>query len=115
MAVKIPHRQQLNPQQLESLRNEIQIMRYGTRMPGFCPKVVCSMNPHPRIVLFMGACTIEGQFKIVTELMEGDVHSLIHRDKVRPNLFRKMKMMKDAALGMNWLHRSTPQIIHRGD
>ena len=64
VAVKIPLRQNLTEKERESLRNEIAIM---------------SMNPHPCIVLFMGACTLEGQVKIVTELiLDGDLHHLLH-------------------------------------
>lgn len=56
VAVKIPLVQHLDEVQLSLLRKEVEIM---------------SANPHPNIVLFMGACTIPGQFKIVTELMDG--------------------------------------------
>ncbi|ELR14068.1 protein kinase domain containing protein [Acanthamoeba castellanii str. Neff] len=98
VAVKVPRLQRLNALQLHGLRTEIAIM---------------SANPHPCIVLFMGACTQEGQFRIVTELLEGDLYDLIHKQKVKLSLFQKMKLAKDAALGMNWLHHSNPRIIHR--
>jgi hypothetical protein len=47
-------------------------------------------------------------------LLEGDLHDLIHKQRVKLTLFQKMKLAKDAALGMNWLHHSNPRIIHRG-
>jgi len=47
-------------------------------------------------------------------LLEGDLYDLIHKQKVKLSLFQKMKLAKDAALGMNWLHHSNPRIIHRG-
>eukprot|EP01090_Pellita_catalonica_P015330 TRINITY_DN413_c0_g2_i1.p1 TRINITY_DN413_c0_g2~~TRINITY_DN413_c0_g2_i1.p1 ORF type:complete len:387 (-),score=68.97 TRINITY_DN413_c0_g2_i1:1271-2410(-) len=73
-----------------------------------------STNPHPNIVQFLGAVTIPGQFKIVTELLDGDVKQLLHSNTgKRMSLFARLKLMKDAALGMMWLHNSTPQIIHR--
>jgi len=56
VAVKIPLVQELDEEQLQLLRTEIELM---------------SANPHPNIVLFMGACTIPKNFKIVTELMNG--------------------------------------------
>lgn len=48
------------------------------------------------------------------QLLEGDLHDLLHKQKVKLSLFQKMKLAKDAALGMNWLHNSNPRIIHRG-
>lgn len=100
VAVKIPlaQLQDLDETQLQLLRTEVEIM---------------SANPHPNIVLFMGACTIPGQFKIVTELMHGDLDTLIKRSGLKFSLFEKMRMAKDAALGVNWLHCSNPPIIHR--
>eukprot|EP01090_Pellita_catalonica_P015326 TRINITY_DN413_c0_g1_i1.p1 TRINITY_DN413_c0_g1~~TRINITY_DN413_c0_g1_i1.p1 ORF type:complete len:719 (-),score=115.94 TRINITY_DN413_c0_g1_i1:68-2224(-) len=98
VAVKIPLVQSLDDTQLEMLRKEIEIM---------------SSNPHPNIVQFMGACTQPGHFRIVTELLNGDLDSLLKRTDQRFSLFERMKMAKDAALGMVWLHQSTPQIIHR--
>jgi serine/threonine protein kinase len=97
VAVKVPIVQNLNREQLVSLRREIEIM---------------STNHHPNIILFMGACTVPGRFKIVTELMHIDLQSLL-RSKTPLSLYDRMKMAKDAALGMNWLHHSTPTIIHR--
>ncbi len=98
VAVKIPLVQELDEAQLQQLRKEVEIM---------------SANPHPNIVLFMGACTIPGQFKIVTEILDGDLETLLKRGEKKFALFEKMKMAKDAALGVNWLHCSNPQIIHR--
>jgi len=58
----------------------------------------------------MGACTKQGQLKIITELMHTDCEKLLKSS--RPlTLFRKLKMLKDAALGMNWLH-GILHIIH---
>ncbi|ELR19943.1 dual specificity protein kinase [Acanthamoeba castellanii str. Neff] len=97
VAVKIPVVQNLNREQLAAFRKEVEIM---------------STNHHPNIILFMGACTVPGKFKIVTELMDTDLETLLHSD-VSLSLYERMKMAKDAALGMNWLHHSTPTIIHR--
>ncbi|KAL6080477.1 copper transport protein ctr1 [Balamuthia mandrillaris] len=103
VAVKVPLVQNLDETQLQLLRKEVEIM---------------SANPHPNIVLFMGACTVPGEFKIVTELMDGDLDSLLKKRNRKQgdyeySLYERMKMAKDAALGMNWLHRSNPPIVHR--
>jgi len=68
---------------------------------------------HPNVVLFMGACTLEDNLMIVTEKMPTDVETLLIDEKKPLSLFQRMKMMKDAALGMNWLHSSNPIFIHR--
>lgn len=98
VAVKIPLIQNLDEEQLNSLRNEIKIM---------------SDNPHPNIILFMGACTQPGQIKIVTELLDGDIENVLHSQGQKLTLFERLCLAKDAALGMNWLHCTQPQIVHR--
>lgn len=62
----------------------------------------------------MGACTELGHLMIVTELMpKGSLHDLLANPKIEITLLQKIRMMKDIALGMNWLHCSKPPIIHR--
>lgn len=62
----------------------------------------------------MGACTQRGNFFIVSEFLPGgDVEKLLHDPKVELSLYQRMLMAKDAALGMNWLHCSNPNVIHR--
>jgi sterile alpha motif and leucine zipper-containing kinase AZK len=62
----------------------------------------------------MGACTTAGSMAIVTELMpKGNLQSVLHDPKMNLSLYRRLKMAKDAALGINWLHCSNPQIVHR--
>jgi len=99
VAVKVPHVQDLSQEDLNDLRREIQIM---------------AMNPHPNIMLFMGACTVPGQFKIVMEVLDGDLeHLILEGEGKKMSLFQRLCMAKDAAEGMNWLHCSEPAIIHR--
>ena len=50
---------------------------------------------------------------VVTEKMPTDLETLIIDEKKRMSLFQRIKMAKDAALGMNWLHSSNPIFIHR--
>jgi sterile alpha motif and leucine zipper-containing kinase AZK len=55
-----------------------------------------------------------GNFFIVTEyLPKGDLEKMLHDPNIQLSLYTRMKMAKDAALGMNWLHCSNPPIIHR--
>lgn len=97
VAIKVLHRTTFDDRTLRTFRKEVEIM---------------SKIYHPNICLFMGACT-KGQLMIVTELLKRNVESLLRDPKVHLNDMKKMKMAKDAALGMNWLHRSDPIVIHR--
>ena len=60
----------------------------------------------------MGVCTELGNLMIVMELMHGSLEQVL---KKRTDLttYQRMNFAKDAALGLNWLHCSTPPIIHR--
>uniref|UniRef100_A0A6B2L315 SH2 domain-containing protein n=1 Tax=Arcella intermedia TaxID=1963864 RepID=A0A6B2L315_9EUKA len=98
VAVKVPKNQNLTTQELEDFRREVAIM---------------SKIFHPNVVLFMGACTQPGNIKIVTERMTTDLESLLlsPKGKTIPTIVR-MKMARDAAKGMSWLH-GISNIIHR--
>lgn len=99
VAIKKLHAQDMDQATLEEFRKEVEIMTHLR---------------HPNIVLFMGACTEPGNFAIVTELLSGgSLHDLLHNPKIPISLLQKVKMLKDIALGMNWLHCSKPPIIHR--
>eukprot|EP01126_Amoeba_proteus_P064265 TRINITY_DN8970_c0_g1_i6.p1 TRINITY_DN8970_c0_g1~~TRINITY_DN8970_c0_g1_i6.p1 ORF type:complete len:333 (-),score=68.66 TRINITY_DN8970_c0_g1_i6:567-1565(-) len=63
----------------------------------------------------MGACT-EGLDKLcfVTELMEGDLHTLLHSSEIRLSNLQKLSFAIDITQGMAWLHGAKPhRIIHR--
>ena len=98
VAIKVPLKQKLSDEQLTSLRLEIKIMRNSL---------------HPNIILFMGACTIPGQFMIVTELLHGDVEKLMQQQGLSMPIFQRILLARDAALGLTWLHKNDPSIIHR--
>jgi len=68
---------------------------------------------HPNVVLFMGAITKGKELMIVTENLPTDLETLFITEKRKVPLFLKLKMLRDAALGMNWLHCSDPMFIHR--
>jgi serine/threonine protein kinase len=99
VAVKRLYRTDLDEKTLTDFKKEIEIM---------------SKLNHPNVVLFMGACTTPGHMAIVTELMpKGNLAQLLHNQKIELPLSMRMRMAKDAALGMNWLHESNPSILHR--
>lgn len=99
VAVKKLFRQDLTTKTLEDFKKEVEI---------------CSRLHHPNVVLFMGACTTTGHMAIVTELMpKGNLQAVLHDNNLQLSLYRRIKFAKDAALGLNWLHRSNPQIVHR--
>jgi len=99
VAIKVLHRQDLDEQALTAFRKEVEIM---------------SKIFHPNILLYMGACTIPGNMMIVTELMpRGDLEALLHDRRLSLSLTLRMKMAREAALGMTWLHGSNPVFVHR--
>lgn len=96
VAVKIPKNQNLTAHRLESFRKEMEIM---------------SKLYHPNVCLFMGASTTPSKIRIVTELLEGDLESLMAKED-QP-LSQRIKWAKDAAMGIAWLHQTNPPVIHR--
>lgn len=64
---------------------------------------------HPNLCLFMGSTLIPDKIMIVTELMSMNLHSFIKNNN--PSLIDRMRVAKDAALGINWLHAN--KLIHR--
>eukprot|EP01137_Pigoraptor_chileana_P037720 Opistho-2@35233 len=68
---------------------------------------------HPHIVLYMGYCQMP-QMAIVQEFMaKGSVFSLLQENKGQIDWNLKLRMACDAAMGVEYLHRNTPPIIHR--
>jgi serine/threonine protein kinase len=99
VAIKKLYRTALKQKMLQNFKKEVEI---------------CSQIHHPNVVLFMGACTEQGQLSIVTELMpKGNLEEQLHNANNNFSLFSRLKMARDTALGMNWLHCSRPPIIHR--
>lgn len=50
---------------------------------------------------------------IVTELMKYDLEALLQDEEFQAPLLQRMRMAKDVALGMYWLHANKPPILHR--
>jgi serine/threonine protein kinase len=69
---------------------------------------------HPNIVHFLGACTLEQPFLIVTEIMEGGSLETALRGGARFSLRRALEIALDCARGLEYLHVPHPSsIIHR--
>eukprot|EP01117_Protostelium_nocturnum_P003488 TRINITY_DN1454_c0_g1_i1.p1 TRINITY_DN1454_c0_g1~~TRINITY_DN1454_c0_g1_i1.p1 ORF type:complete len:539 (+),score=132.21 TRINITY_DN1454_c0_g1_i1:174-1790(+) len=99
VAVKLLHKQNFDKRTLLAFRREVKIM---------------SKIFHPNICLFMGACLVPGKCMMITELLpKGDLETMLHDPKITIGIVTRMKMARDAALGMNWLHCSNPVFIHR--
>jgi serine/threonine protein kinase len=98
VAIKVLHRQNLDDQSLNAFRKEVEIV---------------SRIFHPNILLYMGACTRPGHLCIITEHMpRKDLRDLLSQN-VPLSLVQRMRMARDAAQGMTWLHSSDPVFIHR--
>jgi len=95
VAVKKFKNQGFDPEVLKEVRKEVRIMK--------------SLH-HPNLLLFLGACTKPGHLMIVTELMNKSFHEISNS---KTDLLGKLKMAKEAAKGMSWLHSLSPAIIHR--
>ena len=69
----------------------------------------------PNLVLFMGVSQTKHELCIVTEYCEGgSLFELLHQKRgIRISLKQKLKMAKDIAIGMQFLHTAEPPIIHR--
>eukprot|EP00889_Picochlorum_renovo_P003041 jgi/Picre1/30071/NNA_005442.t1 len=72
---------------------------------------------HPNIVQFMGACTQPSSLCIVSEYMaKGSLFKILHsnneKERIHLTLEQKLKMTCDVAVGMHYLHTSSPPIIH---
>ncbi|KAL3676827.1 hypothetical protein R1sor_026775 [Riccia sorocarpa] len=99
VAVKKFLDQDLSGDALEEFRLEVRIMR---------------RLRHPNVVLFMGAVTRAPNLSIVTEfLARGSLYRLLHRPNNQLDERRRLRMALDVAKGMNYLHSSSPIIVHR--
>eukprot|EP01111_Echinosteliopsis_oligospora_P013840 TRINITY_DN5069_c0_g1_i2.p1 TRINITY_DN5069_c0_g1~~TRINITY_DN5069_c0_g1_i2.p1 ORF type:complete len:232 (+),score=39.46 TRINITY_DN5069_c0_g1_i2:599-1294(+) len=69
---------------------------------------------HPNVILYMGACTKEPHFCIVTELLPGgSIYDVLHSRKARFDVKLALYFAKQTALALNYLHLSAPQVVHR--
>eukprot|EP01125_Pyxidicula_operculata_P013029 TRINITY_DN429_c0_g1_i1.p1 TRINITY_DN429_c0_g1~~TRINITY_DN429_c0_g1_i1.p1 ORF type:complete len:680 (-),score=140.47 TRINITY_DN429_c0_g1_i1:111-2150(-) len=98
VAVKTLKNVQIDPKVVDEFKRECIVMR---------------SLPHPNILLFLGACLVPGNFKLVTELAtNGSLDKLISNKQVKVSFFRKLAMAREIAEGLNWLHRRDPPLLH---
>eukprot|EP01135_Chromosphaera_perkinsii_P005347 Nk52_evm28s343 gene=Nk52_evmTU28s343 len=68
---------------------------------------------HPNIILFLGACTNRESPLMVLELMSsGSLYNYLHHLNGLVDHIMYFKIAKDIALGMNFLHKLRPPVIH---
>jgi hypothetical protein len=98
VAVKVPLQQEsLTAEQLKEFRDEVAILR----------KIY-----HPNVVLFLGACTQPQRIMIVSQYCpRGNLDQLLKSNE-RLSHNDKLRMAKDVALGLSWLHNIS-KIVHR--
>eukprot|EP00741_Cyanophora_paradoxa_P013645 tig00020704_g13174.t1 len=69
---------------------------------------------HPNIILFMGASTVPPEIYIVTEYMpRGSLTDVLLNKSIALDWATQLRMAKDAARGLNYLHLCKPPIVHR--
>jgi hypothetical protein len=99
VAVKKLHVRSLRAEQVDAFCKEASLM--------------CQLN-HINIVGFIGAVTEPSNLCIITQYCaRGSLADLLLENTVEINFRMKIKFALDAALGMLYLHRSNPVILHR--
>ncbi len=69
---------------------------------------------HPNLVLFIGACIKKPNLCIVTEFVkQGSLRDILHDSGCKLAWMQRVRLLKSAALGINYLHTLNPPIIHR--
>lgn len=68
---------------------------------------------HPRIVNLYGYCKQGESFMLVMALVErGSLYNLLHKEKIDLPQSLKLKFALDVALGIQYLHKRNPTILH---
>ncbi|KAF0887553.1 hypothetical protein E2562_002278 [Oryza meyeriana var. granulata] len=99
VAVKVFSKQEYSEEVIQTFRQEVSLMK---------------KLRHPNILLFMGAVTSPQRLCIVTEFLpRGSLFRLLQRNNTKLDWRRRVHMALDIARGMNYLHHSSPPIIHR--
>ncbi|CAD6267476.1 unnamed protein product [Miscanthus lutarioriparius] len=99
VAVKVFSKQEYSEEVILTFRQEVSLMK---------------KLRHPNILLFMGAVTSPQRLCIVTEFLpRGSLFRLLQKSATKLDVRRRVHMALDIARGMNYLHHSSPPIIHR--
>ena len=80
-------------------------------------EIMSKVSHHPKLCLFLGASVVE-PLTVVTELMSGgSVRGLLEKAASgKPEVAtyrRRLETCLDGALGMEFLHRANPPVLHR--
>ncbi|KAF0715131.1 Aste57867_3547 [Aphanomyces stellatus] len=69
---------------------------------------------HPNVVMFMGVMLHPEFVGLVMEICpKGSVYGVIHSEELKIDWSLLLRMLLDSARGMNFLHCSSPPLIHR--
>ena len=69
---------------------------------------------HPNIVLFMGVANVDGSPALVTERMDRSLTNFLESPCGKQvSIKKKLKILQHIALGLTYLHKSRPPIVHR--
>lgn len=98
VAIKVFLEQDVSEKVLQAFKKEVAILK---------------KLRHPNILQFMGACTQPQHLCIISEYEpNGSLFKFLHRSNIPMTQEAKVRVALDTAIGMNYLHTSTPPIIH---
>ncbi|XP_047091269.1 RGS domain-containing serine/threonine-protein kinase A-like [Lolium rigidum] len=99
VAVKVFSKQEYSEGMIHTFRQEVSLMK---------------KLRHPNIILFMGAVASQERLCIVTEFLpRGSLFRLLRKTTGKMDPRRRVHMAIDIARGMNYLHNSSPTVVHR--
>ena len=68
---------------------------------------------HPNVVDFVGVVTFPSYYMVTGYMHEGALDEILHDADTELPWARRMSLLHDVALGMNYLHSCVPRVIHR--
>ena len=69
---------------------------------------------HPNIITFYGACLDKDHYALVMEYMSlGSLYHVLHEQQREFSWSDRLSIALQAAKGINYLHKSQPEIVHR--
>ncbi|KAE8800457.1 putative serine/threonine-protein kinase [Hordeum vulgare] len=99
VAAKVFSKQEYSEEMINTFRQEVSLMK---------------KLRHPNVILFMGAVLSQQRLCIVTEFLpRGSLFRLLRTNIGKLDPRRRVNMAIDIARGMNYLHNSTPTVVHR--
>eukprot|EP00002_Diphylleia_rotans_P000457 TRINITY_DN1023_c0_g1_i11.p1 TRINITY_DN1023_c0_g1~~TRINITY_DN1023_c0_g1_i11.p1 ORF type:complete len:2307 (+),score=387.96 TRINITY_DN1023_c0_g1_i11:43-6963(+) len=99
VAIKRINAKKLDKKAIQSFKDEVAVM---------------VQLRHPNIVLYMAACMEPNKLCIISELMfRGSLHDVLHDETTNLELPLRVSFLTDAAKGLQYLHLSSPPILHR--